>query len=418
MRLLFSLTYYTPYISGLTLYVKRLAEALVKEDYQASVLTMQYDKKLPFQEEINGVKINRAGYIWKISKGFISLDWILKSWREVKRSDVILISLPQFEGIIPAIFARIFRKKLIIIYHCDVVLPKSLGNYIVERILSFSHFLTLIFAQTIVNNSQDFAKHSPPLRFFWHKIQYIYPPILKPKLYKREINLLKNKITKDTYKIGFIGRVAADKGIEYLFEAIPYIKSRIKSRPSSISQEAGNYELGIKKKRDLKTPGRWRGNDRDSFQVEVPEFKIVIAGSLDPVGEAKYKEKILKLVDKYKNYIVFLGELKEEEMGSFYSLIDVLVLPSINSTEAFGMVQVEAMLMGVPVIVTDLPGVRIPIQKTGMGKIVPVKNSQKLAEAVTKILSNKRKYIKDREFIKKEFSFRKTIAFYEKILAV
>ena len=54
-------------------------------------------------------------------------------------------------------------------------------------------------------------------------------------------------------------------------------------------------------------------------------------------------------------------------MGSFYTCIDVLVVPSINSTEAFGLVQVEAMMMGVPVVASDLPGVRVPVQKQGWG---------------------------------------------------
>jgi len=118
------------------------------------------------------------------------------------------------------------------------------------------------------------------------------------------------------------------------------------------------------------------------------------------------------LVEKYKDYVVFLGEVKSEDMGSFYSLIDVLVLPSINSTEAFGMVQVEAMMVGVPVVASDLPGVRVPIQKTGMGKIVPIKDSHKLAEAVVEVLVNKKKYVKDKEFITEKFSIENTINFY------
>ena len=146
-------------------------------------------------------------------------------------------------------------------------------------------------------------------------------------------------------------------------------------------------------------------------------FKIIIAGPLDPVGEKKYKEKIMKLVEKYKDYVVFLGSLKQEEMGAFYSLLDVLVLPSINSTEAFGMVQVEAMMSGVPSVASGLPGVRIPVQETGMGKVVPLKNSQKLGETIADVLINKKKYIKDPYFIKQTFNMGKTVAFYQKIIA-
>ena len=133
-----------------------------------------------------------------------------------------------------------------------------------------------------------------------------------------------------------------------------------------------------------------------------------------PVGEEHYKQKILRLVEQNKEYVAFLGELSEEEMGSFYSLLDVLVLPSVNSTEAFGMVQVEAMMTGVPVVATDLPGVRVPVQKTGMGKIVPIKNSRKLAEAIIEVLSNTEKFTRNAEIAKKEFSIDRCLTFYIK----
>ena len=193
-------------------------------------------------------------------------------------------------------------------------------------------------------------------------------------------------MAKETIKIGFAGRIAAEKGIEYLFDALPQIKFKYQN---------SNIKINPKSK--------------------IKKIQIVIAGSLDPVGEEQYKQKILDLVKKYQEDIIFLGELTQNEMAAFYSLLDVLVLPSINSTESFGMVQVEAMLSGVPVVASDLPGVRIPIQKTGMGEIVPIKNSQKLSEAIVRILLNKEKYIKSKEFVKKEFAIEKTLQFYEKL---
>ena len=50
-----------------------------------------------------------------------------------------------------------------------------------------------------------------------------------------------------------------------------------------------------------------------------------------------------------------------------------------------------------------------------MGEIVPIKNSQKLSEAIVRILLNKEKYIKSKEFVKKEFAIEKTLQFYEKL---
>lgn len=386
MKLLFSLTYYTPYVSGLTLYVKRLGEALVKKDYKVKVLTMNFDKYCRSAEIVNGVNVVRADYLAKVSKGFISYDWFIKSWQEVRKTDAVFINLPQFEGIVPALIGKIVGKKIITIYHCEVDLPEGIINNLIEWLLEASHFITLILSNKIITYTKDFATHSKLLLpKFRSKLSFVYPPILVPKVNKSIQKILIDKINHNgQFTIGVAARLAAEKGIEYLLEAIPVINDKLQITNDKLMK---NYKL-----------------------------KIIIAGSLEPIGEEKYKSKILGLVEKYKDYVTFLGELKEEEMGSFYSLLDILVLPSVNSTEAFGMVQVEAMMMGVPVVATDLPGVRIPIQKIEMGKIVPTQNSQALAEAIVEILLNKKKFIKDKEFIKKEFAIEKTVNFYQNLL--
>jgi hypothetical protein len=68
-------------------------------------------------------------------------------------------------------------------------------------------------------------------------------------------------------------------------------------------------------------------------------------------------------------------------MPAFFAACDVVVVPSLNSTETFGLVQVEAMLCGTPSIASDLPGVRRPPRMTGMGEVVPIGDSSALAEA-------------------------------------
>jgi len=74
------------------------------------------------------------------------------------------------------------------------------------------------------------------------------------------------------------------------------------------------------------------------------------------------------------------------------------------------------MMMGVPVIASDLPGVRIPIQKTGMGKIVSVRDSYKLAETIYELLKNKKKFNKNYKYAGREFSVKKTVKFYDNLL--
>ena len=75
-------------------------------------------------------------------------------------------------------------------------------------------------------------------------------------------------------------------------------------------------------------------------------------------------------------------------MAAFFKESEVIVLPSLNSTESYGIVQVEAMTSGTPVVASDLPGVRIPVQLTGSGLIVPPGDASALASALIEILQD------------------------------
>jgi len=414
MRLLFSITYYTPYVSGLTLYVKKLAEALVKTGYKATVLSMQHSRDTASEEKIDGVSVVRAKPLFAINKGFISYDFLIKSHHLVKETDCVVINLPQFEGFIAALWAGIFNKKIIAVYHFEVVMPAGIGNKLAEIALNAANILTLLFAESIVTYTEDFARNSAILPYFRKKIRIVYPPISVSKPDKRVQNLIIDKTqTSGKFIIGVAARLAAEKGMEYLLESIPLINSKLKV-PASAAPPAKPMAMHGKAR-----AGRQMSKLKGKIdRKNIPVFKIIIAGSMDPAGEEKYKSKILKLLSKYRRYVVFLGNLEEKDMGSFYSLLDVLVLPSINRTEAFGMVQAEAMLSGVPVVATDLPGVRIPVNTTGMGIIVPVKNPQKTADAIARILVNREKYVKEKLKIRDIFNISKTIKFYKELIAV
>jgi glycosyltransferase involved in cell wall biosynthesis len=83
--------------------------------------------------------------------------------------------------------------------------------------------------------------------------------------------------------------------------------------------------------------------------------------------------------------IRLLGFLPEEQLADFYASLDVFVLPSVNPLDAFGIVQVEAMLAGVPVIASDRPGVSVPVRDTGFGALVPAADPVALRAAIATI---------------------------------
>ena len=120
---------------------------------------------------------------------------------------------------------------------------------------------------------------------------------------------------------------------------------------------------------------------------------------------------IAALGDRWK----FLGLVPDEELTAFFHLCEVVVLPSTNSTEAFGMVQVEAMTCGTPVVASDMPGVRQPVLQTGMGKLFAQRDAESLAERLLEVLHDPNSFVGDIDGITREYAPDSTAMQYEKI---
>jgi glycosyltransferase involved in cell wall biosynthesis len=147
----------------------------------------------------------------------------------------------------------------------------------------------------------------------------------------------------------------------------------------------------------------------------LPGAVVVFAGPYENVvGETLY-ERCAPLLKKHSEHVRLLGVLRDQDLVNFYAASDVTVLPSVNYTETFGIVQVESMLCGTPVVASALPGVREPIGVTGMGKVVAPRDEPALAETLVEVISNRERYIKPREEIEKIFSVDATVDAYEQI---
>jgi len=145
-----------------------------------------------------------------------------------------------------------------------------------------------------------------------------------------------------------------------------------------------------------------------------PEARVLFAGQYrDVLGEEAYARRLAPLFRQHEERWEFVGVLNLLRMAAFYPNLTCLVVPSLNSTESFGLVQVEAMLCGTPSIASDLPGVRQPVLQTGMGEVVPIGDSQALAEAIIKVAGNKADYVRPGEEIAERWNTARTAAEYE-----
>ncbi|MGI8420326.1 MAG: glycosyltransferase family 4 protein [Candidatus Levyibacteriota bacterium] len=375
-KILISLSYYSPHISGLTLSIKHLAQALANDGYDITILTTQHYKQLPETEVINKVHVIRVPFLFRLSKGFFMPSFLSKAIQTLQKTDDVMIVQPQVEGLLLALLAKIMGKKVHCLYICEVSLSGGMGTQIIAYILRLINSVTLLFADSVSTLTDDFAKHNVVLQRFAKDVRGIFPIVEFPHIDPTIRQTVEKRLPNTDYYIGYLGRISAEKGIHYLLEAIPLLQK----------------ELGER-------------------------FVIVLAGPQKVVGETAYRQQIEELLQTHSKNVFLLGELPDASLGAFYSLLDVFVLPSTNNTEAFGMVQVEAMSCGTPVVSTDLPGVCVPITQTAMGEIVPPADVPALAKAIIQIVKEKKKYVKPKELIISIFSPAKTVQAYKTIFA-
>jgi glycosyltransferase involved in cell wall biosynthesis len=148
--------------------------------------------------------------------------------------------------------------------------------------------------------------------------------------------------------------------------------------------------------------------------AQVPEARVVHAGSWKGViGEEAYQERINAMVADLGDKWMSTGYLSDEDFLAFFAACDVLVFSSLNSTESFGIVQIEALSQGTLIVASDLPGVRQPVLQTGMGRIVPIRDGKALAAAIVEVLRDKKsgKFEIPKEYIA-EFSQEKVALRY------
>jgi glycosyltransferase involved in cell wall biosynthesis len=372
MRLLIALTYYRPYTSGLTIYVERLATALAQRGHTITVLTSQYDPSLPQREVVDGVRVVRAPVLARVNKGVImpTIGWLASAL--AVQHDAMSLHLPQFDVPGLALRGRLLRQPVVLTYHCDVKLAPGLFNRVANTAVDAANNIGATLATAIVTYTQDYADHSPYLSRFRSKVRIIPPPVELPSVDPAEVQAFARRWNIQGPVIGMVTRLAAEKGVEVLLEALPRV---LEAYPNARVMFAGTYQ--------------------------------------NVLGEEAYALRLAPLLEQHRDRWTFMGNLSQHELAAFYPNLSALVVPSLNSTEAFGLVQVEAMLSGTPSIASALPGVRQPVHQTGMGEVTPIGDSDALASAIIRVIRNRAEYIRPREEIAARYNTERTAAEYE-----
>jgi len=378
MKILTVLTYYRPHTSGLTIYAERLVRAFVKRGHEVTVMTTQFEKSLPREETMDGVRVIRVPVAFRLSKGVIAPTFGLVATKLVWQHDVVQMHLPQFDAPGVALRGRLFGKPAVLTYHCDLLLPSGLFNRFVNLVVDFQNNMAGILADHIVTYTRDYADHSAYLSRYASKLTPILPPVELPDPAPGAVQAFADEnFVKDRHPvIGMAARFASEKGVEVLLDAMPAVLAK------------------------------------------YPNAQVLFAGQYkDVMGEQAYAARLMPRIHKYEadGHWKFLGILNPQQMAAFYPNLDVITVPSLNSTEAFGLVQIEAMMNGVPSVPSALPGVRQPVLMHSMGCVAKIGDPASLAAAILEVLDEADRFKGDPAAIARQYDPDNVAAEYEKL---
>ncbi|MCC6264744.1 MAG: glycosyltransferase family 4 protein [Bryobacterales bacterium] len=377
VKIVFLLTYYHPHLSGLTIATRNRAEGLAERGHRVTVICSRHRAELPLEEAVRGVRVIRLPVSLRMGKGVWMRGYRRCALREASMADALVQCLPvsPLEALGAVAAARRGGTPLLLDYACDLYLPGGWKGRAVEAAVFQGHLAAGRAASAIAVSTASYAEASPFLSRFRDKVRVVPLTMRIPQPDPEAVSRFRERhAPRGEALIGFAGRMSSEKGIEVLLEAL----------------------------RPLRRQGR--------------AVRLLLAGDVKGViGEQAYRRRILAALESLGDACRVLGVI-QPDLSAFYAACDVLALPSLNSTESFGMVQAEAMLCGTPVVASRLPGVREAIETTGMGLLVEPGDAAGLAESISTILDAPGRFEPPIEEVRRRFSAERSLDAFEMML--
>lgn len=311
-----------------------LAEGLAARGHHVTVLVTNTARQRSI-DVCNGVRVIRAGRTWHVASTPLSPDLLQQAHR--LEADLINLHMPYPPG---DLAARAIRGSppLIVTYHSDVV--RQLRLLQVYKPLLHA---TLRRATRIIATSAPYIASSPFLRRYAAKCRVV--PL----------------------------SVAADRFAAAPPDAVAKLRRRFSASPSDCIVLA----VGVLR--------YYKGLDILIHTMTQIEGSLVIVGA----GPEEQRLRDLTQAFGIAQRVHFAGRVSDADLPTYYHAADVFVLPSQLRAEAFGIVQLEAMAAGIPVISTELgTGTSVANQHGVTGFVVPPADPHALATALRVLLAN------------------------------
>ncbi len=295
------------------------------------------NKGLELQPEPK-VKVMCCASLAKMAGTMISPSMVFKAMRICRNYDIIHVHHPDPMACMALFFSR-YKGRVVLHWHSDIVKQKSflkfykpLQDWLIRR------------ANLVLGTTPVYTAESPCLEKARHKTECL-PIGIEPVVPCEEQVEAIRAMYPDKKIVFSLGRMVSYKGFEYLVRAARHLSDDC----------------------------------------------VVLIGGDGPLRK-NLENEILR--EGVAGKVKLLGRIPDEEVASYFGACDVFCLPSVQKTEAFGIVQIEAMSCGKPVVTTTISGSGVPwVNEDGCSGInVPPRNPQALAEALMAVTADEATY--------------------------
>ncbi len=338
--------YYHPDAGGIESVTSSLARGAVKAGHKVTVVCFK-KTHVNEVEVIAGVLVLRASIGKLIVSQPLGWRYLVLCLRESRHADVVHLHAP---NMLAAICGILMAKKvrLLVHWHSDVIGKGWLGSA-----LKPLEFLLLKRADKIVATSHVYANASPTLKPFCSKISVVPIGVQDPK----QIDVCISELPSMPSDLGAkvkgrrfilaVGRLVPYKGFNVLIEAAQYL---------------------------------------------CEDAVVVIVGAGPLQEDLKHAINAAGVSDR----VYLVGRQSDEVLSALFNAAALFCLPSVERSEAFGVVLLEAMAYGLPIVATNIPGSGVPwVNQHGVSGInVPVGDSLALANAFNRILNSPTEHAK------------------------
>jgi glycosyltransferase involved in cell wall biosynthesis len=326
--------FYPPVKGGIEKHINLLSNGLRASGIQVEILVSNTRPKME-REYIDGMWVFKVPQLGRISSA--PINWTLPFWirKFGESADILHFHFPNPTAELSYLVSGL-KKQFVITYHSDIIrqvylkkLYRPFQNQFLRR------------AAKIIVTSPRYLETSVDLRKFASKCEIIPFGIDLRKFVRCDIvEAASYNVRKDygTPLVLFVGKFRYYKGVHVLIQAMKEVRAKL----LLVGPEL----------------------ECDSLLQEIENAGV-------------------------KNKVVVIGELSDEELTNYFYACDVFVLPSIKRSEAFGIVQLEAMACGKPVVCTELgTGTSFVNRHMKTGVVVPPNDPRALAEGLNLLLSN------------------------------